>query len=167
MPIEMQLEAPVAVPEKALSDFLGRVADECMALEGVHGAMFTVRIVDDDAIRTLNREQRGIDRPTDVLSFPTVNYRPGTTARDSLARLRREYDPYVDMINLGDCVINLKRAEEQAAEYGHSLARELGYLTAHSAFHLMGYDHMTEADKRAMRAMEERAMDALGLRRDA
>ena len=167
MPIEMQLEAPVAVPEKALSDFLGRVADECMALEGVRGAMFTVRIVDDDAIRTLNREQRGIDRPTDVLSFPTVNYRPGTTARDNLARLRREYDPYVDMINLGDCVINLKRAEEQAAEYGHSLARELGYLTAHSAFHLMGYDHMDETDKRAMRAMEERAMDALGLRRDA
>ena len=96
MPIEMQLEAPVAVPEKALSDFLGRVADECMALEGVHGAMFTVRIVDDDAIRTLNREQRGIDRPTDVLSFPTVNYRPGTTAAThktaTLAIRRSIYD---------------------------------------------------------------------------
>ena len=167
MPIEMQLEAPVPMPEDALAAFLGRVADECIALEGVQGAMFTVRIVDGETIRTLNRDMRGIDQTTDVLSFPTVNYRRGTTARDNLARLRREYDPSVDLINLGDCVINLKRAGEQAVEYGHSLARELGYLTAHSAFHLMGYDHMTEPDKRAMRAMEERAMDALGLRRDA
>ncbi len=167
MPIELQTDVTLDISENGLNDFLERVADECMALEGVKDAMMTVRIVDDESIRMLNRDMRGIDKATDVLSFPTVSYRPGTTARDNAKRLHREYDPCTGMINLGDCVINLKRAKEQAEEYGHSLERELGYLTAHSAFHLMGYDHMTESDKRVMRAMEERAMDALGLHRDA
>ena len=167
MPIELQTDVTLDIAENSLHDFLERVADECMALEGVKDAMMTVRIVDDEAIRVLNRDMRGIDKTTDVLSFPTVSYRPGTTARDNAKRLRREYDPCTGLINLGDCVINLKRAKEQAEEYGHSLERELGYLAAHSAFHLMGYDHMTESDKRVMRAMEERAMDALGLHRDA
>ena len=161
MPIELQCEVP-GCPEN-LEAFLAQVADKCMDLEGVQRAGFAIRVVDDVAIRALNREMRGIDSATDVLSFPTVRYPAGTTARDNPRRLRREYDPAIGYINLGDCVLNLNRAREQAAEFGHSLARELGYLTAHSAFHLMGYDHMTDADKRAMRAMEKRAMQALQL----
>ena len=98
-----------------------------------------------------------------MLSFPTVRYPAGTTAKDNPKRLRREYDPYLGCINLGDCVLNLDRARQQAEEFGHSLRRELGYLTAHSAFHLMGYDHMVEEDKRVMREMEKRAMQALEL----
>lgn len=164
MPIELQCEVS-GCPEN-LEAFLNRVADACMALEGVQGAGFAVRVVDDETIRALNREMRGVDRVTDVLSFPTVRYPAGTTARDNPKRLKREYDPAIGYINLGDCVLNLSRAREQAAEYGHSLDRELGYLTAHSAFHLMGYDHMTDADKRAMRAMEKRAMQALQLWRE-
>ena len=164
MPIELQWEVPGDPGE--LAEFLGRVADACMNLEGVSGACFAVRVVDDEAIRTLNREMRGIDRSTDVLSFPTVRYPAGTTARDNPRRLRREYDPALGYINLGDCVLNLSRAKEQAAEFGHSVERELGYLTAHSAFHLMGYDHMTDGDKREMREMEKRAMRELKLWRD-
>ena len=109
---------------------------------------------------------RGVDSATDVLYFPTVRFPKGTTARDNPKRLRREYDPSVGWINLGDCVLNLNRAREQAAEFGHSLKRELGYLTAHSAFHLMGYDHMEEDEKRQMRAMEKRAMEKLRLWRN-
>lgn len=161
MPIELQCEVP-GCPE-GLETFLSRVADACMELEGIQNAGFAVRVVDDEVIRALNREMRGIDKATDVLSFPTVRYPTGTTARDNPKRLRREYDPAIGYINLGDCVLNLNRAREQAAEFGHSLARELGYLTAHSAFHLMGYDHMTDEDQRAMRAMEKRAMQALQL----
>ena len=161
MPIELQWEVPGDPGE--LEVFLGRVADTCMNLEGVSGACFAVRVVDDEAIRTLNREMRGIDRSTDVLSFPTVRDPAGTTARDNLRRLRREYDPAIGAINLGDCVLNLSRAQAQAAEFGHSVERELGYLTAHSAFHLMGYDHMTDGDKSAMREMEKRAMRELKL----
>lgn len=161
MPIELQCEVS-GCPE-GLEDFLAQVAEACLALEGVSGAGFAVRVVDDAEIQRLNREMRGVDRATDVLSFPTVRYPAGTTARDNPRRLRREYDPALGYVNLGDCVLNLDRARLQAEEYGHSLKRELGYLTAHSAFHLMGYDHMNEDDKRAMRSMEKRAMRALKL----
>lgn len=164
MPIELQCDVDYC-PEY-LEDFLTRVADACMELEGVQNAGFAVRIVDDEAIRALNREMRNIDRATDVLSFPTVRYPAGTTARDNPKRLRREYDPAIGYINLGDCVLNLNRAAQQAEEFGHSLDRELGYLTAHSAFHLMGYDHMEEGEKRIMRDMEKRAMQKLQLWRD-
>ena len=164
MPIELQCEVN-GCPE-GLEAFLSSVADACMEIEGVENAGFAIRIVDDEEIRVLNREMRGIDKPTDVLSFPSCRFPKGSTARDNPKRLRREYDPSLGCINLGDCVINLKRAQEQAAEFGHSIARELGYLTAHSAFHLMGYDHMNDTDKRAMRAMEKRAMQKLRLWRD-
>ena len=96
-----------------------------------------------------------------------MNYRPGTTARTDPMRVRREYDPDIGGPYLGDCVISLERARAQAEEYGHSLRRELGYLTAHSCFHLLGYDHMNEEEKRRMREMEEAVMDNLGLNRDA
>ena len=164
MPIELQIEVECC-PE-GLEEFLSEVAQACMTLEGVEKAGFAVRIVDDEGIRTLNREMRDIDSATDVLSFPTVRYPAGTTARDNPKRLRREYDPAIGYINLGDCVLNLNRAAQQAEEFGHSLDRELGYLTAHSAFHLMGYDHMEEDEKRIMRDMEKRAMQKLQLWRD-
>ncbi|MGN1007151.1 MAG: rRNA maturation RNase YbeY, partial [Aristaeellaceae bacterium] len=164
MPIELQCEVP-GCPE-GLEDFLSEVASVCMELEGVSGAGFAIRVVDDEAIHALNLSMRGVDSATDVLSFPTVRFPRGTTARDNPKRLRREYDPSVGWINLGDCVLNLNRAREQAVEFGHSLKRELGYLTAHSAFHLMGYDHMEEDEKRQMRAMEKRAMEKLRLWRN-
>ena len=164
MPIELQIETD-GCPD-GLAAFLGRVADACMEIEGIQGAGFAVRIVDDEAIRILNRDMRGIDKATDVLSFPTVSYRPGKTAKDHPKRLKREYDPALGCINLGDCVLNIGRARQQADQFGHSLERELGYLTAHSAFHLMGYDHMEEEEKRIMRGMEKRAMQKLQLWRE-
>jgi len=162
--IELMLEVDNC-PD-GLEAFLDEVAGACMEIEGVEKAGFSIRIVDDEEIRALNNEMRGIDSATDVLSFPTVRYPAGTTAKDNLKRLKREYDPSAGWINLGDCVINLKRAQEQAAEFGHSLKREIGYLTAHSAFHLMGYDHMNDADKAVMRAMEKKAMQQLKLYRN-
>lgn len=164
MPIDLMCEVE-GCPD-GLDAFLNRVADVCFELEGIQNAGFSVRIVDDATIRALNREMRHIDSTTDVLSFPTVRYPAGTTARDNPKRLKREYDPSLDYINLGDCVLNLHRAQEQAEEFGHSLKRELGYLTAHSAFHLMGYDHMTDSDKAVMRGMEKRAMQQLELWRN-
>ena len=166
MPIELQWEVEMPPELSGLEALLERVAEACMKAEGIENAGFAVRIVEGEEIRRLNREQRGIDRVTDVLSFPTVTFPAGKTARDCPKRLRREYDPYMRCVNLGDCVINLSRAREQAAEYGHSLARELGYLTAHSAFHLMGYDHMNEEEKKIMREMEEKALQSIGLTRE-
>lgn len=167
MPIELQWEIPVPEGMEDLEALLSKVAEACFTVEQVEKVGFAVRIVNDDAIRQLNREMRDIDRPTDVLSFPTVRFPVGKTARDCPKRLKREYDPYCGYIYLGDCVLNLDRARQQAEEYGHSVARELGYLTAHSAFHLMGYDHMNEEEKSVMRSMEEKAMQSVGLTREA
>ena len=142
-----------------------RVAKSVCRLEGIDGVGAYVRVVDDEAIHAINRAERGVDRPTDVLSFPSIAWRGGT-ARDDRARLRREYDPETGLCFLGDIVISIDRAREQAAEYGHSLARELGYLTAHAMLHLCGYDHMTVGDKAAMRAMEEKVMQDVSLPRE-
>lgn len=166
MSIELQWDIPVPEGMEGLEGLLERVADACFEAEGVRDVGFCVRIVDDEQIRALNLDTRGIDSPTDVLSFPTVAYPRGKTARDCPRRVAREYDPSMGCANLGDCVINLGRARAQAGEYGHSLQRELGYLTAHSAFHLMGYDHMNEEEKAAMRNMEERALRAVGITRE-
>ena len=167
MPIELQWEVPVPGDLSDLEAVLERVARACFDTEGIRDAGFTVRIVDDDAIRALNRDMRNIDSATDVLSFPAASFPAGKTARDCPKRLRREYDPCLGCVNLGDCVINLNRARRQAEEYGHSLTRELCYLTAHSAFHLMGYDHIDERERSVMRKMEERALDSIGVTRDA
>ena len=167
MGIELQWDIPEPEAMQGLEALLDRVAEACFEAEGIEGAGFSVRITDDETIRRLNREMRGIDRATDVLSFPTVQFPRGRTARRCPKRVRREYDPYLGYCNLGDCVINLSRARQQAAEYGHSLRRELSYLTAHSAFHLMGYDHMNEEEKSVMRKMEEAALAAVGVTREA
>ena len=166
MPIELQWEVEKPFELGDPGELLARVAKACFRTEGIENAGFAVRITDAETVRSLNREMRNIDQTTDVLSFPTIQFPKGRTARDCPKRLRREYDPYLGYVNLGDCVINLERARSQAEEYGHSLTRELGYLTAHSAFHLMGYDHMNEEEKSAMREMEERALGAAGVTRD-
>ena len=144
-----------------------RCADAAQAAEGVsvETAVF-VTIVDDEAIRAINREQRSKDAATDVLSFPTVNYPAGRTAGACQERLRREYDPDAGACVLGDIVISMDHVRAQAKEYNHSEERETGYLLTHGLFHLMGYDHMTDADKPVMRAMEEKALASIGLTRE-
>lgn len=114
-------------------------------------------LTDDEHIHAMNREYRGVDRATDVLSFPTVSYKNGKTARDSERALRREYDDELGVCMLGDIVISLEHAKAQAEEYGHSADRETAYLLTHGMFHVMGYDHMEEDEKRRMRMMEEKA----------
>lgn len=144
-----------------------RCADAAQEAEGVHVPLAVfVEIVDDEAIRTINREQRGKDAATDVLSFPSVNYPAGATAGSCEQRLRREYDPEVGACVLGDIIISMDHVRAQAQEYGHSEQRESGYLLTHGLFHLMGYDHMNDTDKPVMRAMEERALASIGLTRE-
>ena len=144
-----------------------RCADAAESTEGVSEktAVF-ITIVDDEEIREINREQRGKDMSTDVLSFPTVNYPAGQTAGSCAKLLRREYDPEMDACLLGDIVISMDHVRAQAEEYGHSMQRESGYLLTHGLFHLMGYDHMTDEDKPVMRAMEEKSLASIGLTRE-
>ncbi len=164
MILEFETERTDA-PE-GLAALLEETAAACVEAEGLSVPVYAcLRLIGDEEIHLVNRETRGVDRPTDVLSFPAVSY-PRGTARDNAARVRREYDPDVGACCLGDILISLPRARAQAREYGHSIRRELCYLTAHAMFHLMGYDHETGDEKAAMRAMEERALRLLAPREE-
>lgn len=157
--------------ERGLLDAQGEAllracADAAERAEGVSLATAAfVRITDDEEIRAVNREHRGKDASTDVLSFPTVRYPRGRTAGDCPARLSCQYDPDLDACMLGDILISMDHVLAQAREYGHSARREAGYLLTHGLFHLMGYDHMTDEDRARMRAMEEKALASVGLTR--
>ena len=120
-------------------------------------------ITDENYIEALNRQQRGIDSVTDVLSFPSLDNIKGKKL------LKREHPADLDEeggIFLGSIAICEKRAREQAEEFGHSFEREINYLAAHGLCHLLGYDHMTEEDKPEMREKEERSLKKINLERD-
>lgn len=138
---------------------LRRTIEAALEAEGVDvPCAVDVLITDDAGIHQTNLEMRGVDRPTDVLSFPMFELSPGERPRAEWA------DPDTDKVFLGDMVISLERAREQAEEYGHSLERELCYLAVHSVLHLLGYDHLDEGPmKRQMRQREEAILGALGI----
>lgn len=144
---------------------LQAAANACVEAEGLTLPVYAqLRVTDDAGIREINRAYRGIDRATDVLSFPSTDCKPNRTLGHCEKKLLPERDE-TGRCFLGDIVISLPRAREQAAEYGHSLNREFAYLTAHAMFHLMGYDHMRDEDKERMRAMEEKALNRAGIGR--
>lgn len=121
-----------------------------------------VLITDDAGIQEINADTRDIDRPTDVLSFPMFYFKPGVPSEGE----DLELDPETGLLPLGDMVISYERAAAQAEEYGHSVQRELGYLSVHSVLHLLGYDHMDEGEEnRQMREREEAIMSVLELER--
>lgn len=118
-----------------------KAAEESLKYEGFEeNCEISVSIVDNEEIRQINKQFRNIDRATDVLSFPMLTFEEGEAAE------RNEKDEII----LGDIIISLERAREQAEEYGHSLLREIAFLTAHSMLHLLGYDHMTPEEEADM-----------------
>ena len=120
-----------------------------------------IQLVDGETIRTINNEHRGIDKETDVLSFPMNDFYRGECREDLY------FSPETQAVELGNMVISVSRAREQAKEFGHSLARECAYLTVHSMLHLLGFDHVDEGEeKAAMRQNEEEILKKLGLERE-
>ena len=114
----------------------------------------SVTFTDNEGIHKLNRQYRGVDRPTDVLSFPLFDYE-GVSEEPPVDEL---------MGMLGDIVLSLEQAEKQAAEYGHSVQREIAFLCVHSMLHLLGYDHETgEEDELDMRRRQSEIMEKMGL----
>ena len=119
----------------------------------------SVLLTDNEGIHELNRDYRGVDRPTDVLSFPANELSPG-----QFDAALCEEDAETGRLFLGDMAISLEKCEAQAVEYGHSFERELMYLTVHSTLHLLGYDHVDEGEmKRQMRGREDVIMSRLGV----
>ena len=141
---------------------LRRVIPAALEAEGVSfPCEVDVLFTDDEGIHAINLEQRGVDRPTDVLSFPMFDLSPGEKPGEE------HEDPDTGLVPLGDMCISLERAAAQAEEYGHSVERELSYLAVHSVLHLLGYDHMDEGPMKAqMRAREEAILEGLGITRE-
>lgn len=127
-------------------------------------------LADEEAIREINSEFRDIDNPTDVLSFPTIEYGiPGDFEgiEEMLDECLGEYfNPDTGELMLGDMIISVPRVRNQAEEYGHSRKRELAFLVAHSMLHLMGYDHMEEDEAGEMETKQETVLQELGITRD-
>jgi probable rRNA maturation factor len=131
---------------------------ETLDYEGMENdAEVSVTFVDDEGIRELNKKFRNLDKPTDVLSFPLLDYEGESE------------EPFFDELchNLGDIVISLERAMAQANEFGHSFEREVAFLTAHSMLHLLGYDHeLSEKDEKDMFRRQDEILDAAGFVRN-
>ncbi len=130
--------------DRKIINKLKEVIITCLEEEGLSiDTEVSVSFVTNEEIRELNRDYRGLDKETDVLSFP----------------MEDEFE--VGVLLLGDIIISTKKAIDQASDFGHSVDRELAYLTAHSMFHLMGYDHINESDKLLMRNKEKEIMRKL------
>lgn len=130
-----------------------RCIQDTLKAEGIEAPMeINVLITNNAGIQAINKASRNLDQPTDVLSFPMFELEPGNPPEVWLPY----FDPETGLCPLGDMVISLERARAQAREFGHSLKREVGYLTIHSMLHLLGYDHLDEGPmKKQMRAREE------------
>ncbi len=140
-----------------------RCIEATLDAEGIEALCeINILVTDDSGIHAINLASRQIDKPTDVLSFPMFELEPGNPPMDWEDYL----DPGTNACPLGDMVISLERARAQAKEFGHSVKREVGYLTIHSMLHLLGYDHLDEGEmKRQMRAREEAIASTIGLNR--
>ncbi len=144
-----------------ISDEMTKIIEQCV--NGVLKAHsveeeteISVLFTDNAGIKEINCEMRNIDKETDVLSFPQYEF-------EELGVIEKQ-DGY-PVIVLGDIVLSLEKADEQAKDFGHSFEREVGYLCVHSMLHLLGYDHMTDDDKTIMRAKEEEILTKIGLTR--
>lgn len=123
-----------------------------------------ILLTDNEEIHKLNKEFREIDRPTDVLSFPMVDYeKPGEF--DFLEEEDQYFDPDTGELMLGNIVISKEKVVEQAGEYGHSVKREYAFLIAHSMLHLLGYDHMEEEERMTMEEKQREILSQIGIDR--
>ena len=142
------------IPENSqYEEIINKVVEECFKTEKLldKGIYVSITLTNPDVIWDINKTYRNVDRPTDVLSFPMFE-------KDEIDSIKNDV--------LGDIVISIKQVEIQAQEYGHSFERELAYMVVHGFYHLMGYDHMEEAEKAQMREKEEAVLSKIGLERE-
>lgn len=131
-----------------------------------YAADVSLMLVTDEEIRAMNKETRNIDKATDVLSFPMFEYTVPAAFSETEAHKADAFDPESGHLLLGDIVISADRMAAQAEEYGHSLRREFAFLVAHSALHLIGYDHMTPEEEEVMTAKQEAVLIRLDITRE-
>lgn len=147
-------------------ELLTRVMEECLDYEECpYETEISLLLTDNEQIRQINKEFRNIDGATDVLSFPAIELQTPGDFSDLEEAAEDYFHPETGELILGDIVISVERALSQAEEFGHSLIREMAFLTAHSMLHLMGYDHMEEEEREVMEAKQEEILQRLGITR--
>lgn len=164
MTLYIEEEGSVVLPfdVKETAELIVKTALDCE--ECPYEAEVNLLLTDDEAIHEMNREHRHIDRPTDVLSFPMIEYEiPGDLS--GIEESADAFDPGTGELMLGDIVISKDRVIAQAEEYGHSVRREYAFLIAHSMLHLLGYDHMDEEERKVMEDRQREIMEKAGIPR--
>jgi len=152
--------------DKKTLKLLKKVAKQTFKDVGQKASKLEVGItfVDDEEIQELNKTERGVDEATDVLSFPNLDN--VFNRQINKKNFPDDINPENGKVELGDVVINLNKAHEQAGSFGHSFTREVAYLMVHGLLHLMGYDHIDKLDSSIMRAQEEEILSKFRLKRD-
>lgn len=161
--IEYETDKKLDIPyEKIIHDIIPAALDyeECP-----YEAEVNVILTDNDAIQEINRDQRNIDAPTDVLSFPMVDFEEESNFDHVEDYVEDYFNPETGELMLGDIVISVEKVAEQAENYGHSQERELAFLVAHSMLHLCGYDHMDDEEREVMEAKQREILDQEGYHR--
>ncbi len=136
-----------------------KVLKRCLKEEKIENSklLITITLTNPENIKKINKEYRNIDRATDVLSFPMFE------KEELEEKIKKNDFEHEDV--LGDIIISVEKVQEQAIEYGHSFERELSYMVVHGFYHLMGYDHIQEEDKKKMRPKEEKILSDLKIER--
>ncbi|MDE7326441.1 MAG: rRNA maturation RNase YbeY [Lachnospiraceae bacterium] len=160
--IEYETEMALGIDHKSVIDRVVLAVLDCEKCP--YEAQVNILITDSDNIRQINREYRGIDAQTDVLSFPVAEYKTPADF-NSLSGQMGCFHPETGELLLGDIVLSVERVIAQAKEYGHSRERELGFLVAHSMLHLLGYDHIKEDERLIMEQRQRDILEGIGLKR--
>lgn len=162
--IENETEVELPFDMKGI---LSRIMETVMDMEKCpYETTVNLLLTDNDGIRAYNRDYRGMDRETDVLSFPNIEFRAAGDFASVESCEADCFDPDSGELVLGDIIMSVDRVLSQALEYGHSVLREFAFLTAHSMFHLCGYDHMEEQQAVVMERKQEEVLTKLGITRE-
>jgi cytidine deaminase len=156
--VQVEQRIPFPMPERT---FFDEAARACLRLQGINApCLINLVLTDDPDIREVNHTWRGIDSPTDVLSFPCLSLTPNRLFDPSAPGAQAAWDSDANAFFLGDILLNIPQAMRQAAQLNNTIRREIIYLFVHGVFHLMGYDHITKEDQQRMRNLEEQSLEA-------
>ncbi len=162
--IEYETEIKLEIEYETI---ISKVVEMAMDTEDCpYEAEINVILTDNEEIKNINKSYREVDAPTDVLSFPMVDYETPADFSHLEDSSEDYFNPETGELLLGDIIVSVEKVTAQAQEYGHSKERELGFLIAHSMLHLFGYDHMEEEERRIMEEKQRMILDKLGITRE-
>ena len=162
--IERESDIPLPFSEQEIAE---AVVSETLDYEDCpYEVQVNIILTNNEEIQQINQEQRGVDAPTDVLSFPMIEYAYPSDFTVLEADDMNSFDPDTGELILGDIVISVDKVIEQADKYGHDVKREYAFLIAHSMLHLFGYDHMNDDERKSMETDQESILNNLNYRRD-